>query len=203
MLYLDYAKQIDSGYILNLFADSFEDIEEVSNGKSFVTKNGTNYGAPQAGSTVTITTPNAAKTTYVMDVEGMWVVAENISYSAVVANPTDEATEKLEKLKVNDTTYGVGSKLYRKTVIVKKDENICYFTTFESNSNKIVGRYKLYGIGDCLIDGVWYPCYSIRMTKEVNSETDFNAQIGYDKDGANIFVAKFENATATITVEEV
>ena len=138
-----------------------------------------------------------------MDVEGIWVVAENISYSAVVANPTDEATEKLEKLKVNDTTYGVGSKLYRKTVIVKKDENICYFTTFESNSDKIVGRYKLYGIGDCLIDGIWYPCYSIRMTKEVNSETDFNVQIGYVKSEPNVFVAEFENATATIIVEEV
>ncbi len=203
MLYLDYAKQIDSGYILNLFADSFEDIKEVSNGKSFVTKNGTNYGVPQAGSTVTITTPNAPKTTYVIDVEGTWVVAENISYSAVVANPTDEATEKLEKLKVNDTTYGVGSKLYRKTVIVTKDENKCYFTTFESNSNKIVGRYRLFGIGSCLIDGVWYPCNNIRMTEEVNSETDFNAQIGYVKSEVNVFVAKFENATATITVEEV
>ena len=203
MLYLDYAKQIDSGYILNLFADSFEDIKEVSNGKSFVTKNGTNYGVPQAGSTVTITTPNAPNTTYVIDVEGTWVVAENISYSAVVANPTDEATEKLEKLKVNDTTYGVGSKLYRKTVIVTKDENKCYFTTFESNSNKIVGRYRLFGIGSCLIDGVWYPCNNIRMTEEVNSETDFNAQIGYVKSEVNVFVAKFENATATITVEEV
>jgi hypothetical protein len=203
MLYLDYAKQIDSGYILNLFADSFEDIKEVSNGKSFVTKNGTNYGVPQAGSTVTITTPNAPKTTYVIDAEGTWVVAENISYSAVVANPTDEATEKLEKLKVNDTTYGVGSKLYRKTVIVTKDENKCYFTTFESNSNKIVGRYRLFGIGSCLIDGVWYPCNNIRMTEEVNSETDFNAQIGYVKSEVNVFVAKFENATATITVEEV
>lgn len=99
MLYLDYAKQIDSGYILNLFADSFEDIKEVSNGKSFVTKNGTNYGVPQAGSTVTITTPNAPKTTYVIDVEGTWVVAENISYSAVVANPTDEATESWRNLR--------------------------------------------------------------------------------------------------------
>ena len=72
MLYLDYAKQIDSGYILNLFADSFEDIEEVSNGKSFVTKNGTNYGAPLKGSTVVITAPDKAKRTFVLDENGDW-----------------------------------------------------------------------------------------------------------------------------------
>jgi hypothetical protein len=40
-----------------------------------------------------------------MDAEGVWVVTEDISYSAVVANPSDAATAKLEKLKVNDTTY--------------------------------------------------------------------------------------------------
>ena len=41
------------------------------------------------------------------------------------------------------------------------------------------------------------------MTKEVNSETDFNVQIGYVKSEPNVFVAEFENATATIIVEEV
>ena len=38
MLYLDYAKPIGERYILNFFADKVEDIQEVSNGKSFVTK---------------------------------------------------------------------------------------------------------------------------------------------------------------------
>ncbi len=204
MLYLDYAKPLADGkYILSFFADSAADLESISHGQKFVTKNGTDYGVPQPGSTVIVTSPNSGKTTYVMDAEGVWVVTEDISYSAVVANPSDAATAKLEKLKVNDTTYGVGSKLYRKTVIVTKDKNKCYFTTFESNSNKIVGRYRLFGIGSCLIDGIWYPCNHIRMTEEVNSETDFNAQIGYVKSEVNVFVAKFENATATITVEEV
>ena len=31
MLYLDYAKQIGNRYILNLFADSVEDIDEIVN----------------------------------------------------------------------------------------------------------------------------------------------------------------------------
>lgn len=106
MLYLDYAKPLADGkYILNFFADSAADLESISHGQKFVTKNGTDYGVPQAGSTVIVTSPNSGKTTYVIDAEGIWVVTEDISYSAVVANPSDAATAKLEKLKVNDTTY--------------------------------------------------------------------------------------------------
>lgn len=106
MLYLDYAKPLADGkYILSFFADSVADLESISHGQKFVTKNGTDYGVPQAGSTVIVTSPNSGKTTYVMDAEGVWVVTEDISYSAVVANPSDAATAKLEKLKVNDTTY--------------------------------------------------------------------------------------------------
>ena len=106
MLYLDYAKPLADGkYILSFFADSVADLEGISHGQKFVTKNGTDYGVPQAGSTVIVTSPNSGKTTYVMDAEGIWVVTEDISYSAVVANPSDAATAKLEKLKVNDTTY--------------------------------------------------------------------------------------------------
>ena len=131
MLYLDYAKPLADGkYILNLFADSVADLESISHGQKFVTKNGTDYGVPQLGSTVVVTLPNSGKTTYVMDEEGIWVAAEDISYSAVVANPSDTATAKLEKLKVNDTTYANwteneiksiasesgGGKLYKHTI---------------------------------------------------------------------------------------
>ena len=34
MLYLDFAKPVEGGYILNFFADTVEDIEEISNGKN-------------------------------------------------------------------------------------------------------------------------------------------------------------------------
>lgn len=106
MLYLDYAKPLADGkYILSFFADSAADLESISHGQKFITKNGTDYGVPQAGSTVIVTSPNSGKTTYVMDADGVWVVTEDISYSAVVANPSDAATAKLEKLKVNNTTY--------------------------------------------------------------------------------------------------
>lgn len=73
MLYLDYAKQIGGNrYILNLFADSVEDINEISGGKEFITKNGTNYGVPLKGSTVVITAPDKAKKTFVLDENGDW-----------------------------------------------------------------------------------------------------------------------------------
>lgn len=72
MLYLDYAKQIGNRYILNLFADSVEDINEISGGKEFITKNGTNYGVPLASSTIVITMPDKTKKTYMLDENGDW-----------------------------------------------------------------------------------------------------------------------------------
>lgn len=72
MLYLDYAKSVANGYILNFFADSEEDITEVSNGKHFITKNGTDYGVPQPSSTVVITMPDKTKKTYVLNEAGEW-----------------------------------------------------------------------------------------------------------------------------------
>lgn len=72
MLYLDYAKPVGNGYILNFFADKVEDIQEVSGGKEFVTKNGTNYGVPLASSTVVITYPDKSKKTFVLNDSGEW-----------------------------------------------------------------------------------------------------------------------------------
>lgn len=72
MLYLDFAKPVEGGYILNFFADTVEDIEEISNGKKFVTLNGTDYGVPLAGSTVVITPPDKDKITFVLDEGGNW-----------------------------------------------------------------------------------------------------------------------------------
>ena len=151
MLYLDYAKPLADGkYILSFFADSVADLESISHGQKFVTKNGTDYGVPQAGSTVIVTSPNSGKTTYVMDAEGIWVVTEDISYSAVVANPSDAATAKLEKLKVNDTTYANwteneiksiasesgGGKLYRHYVGLAVEE---WSTSSNDPLNNVIG----------------------------------------------------------------
>ena len=72
MLYLDYAKKIGDRYILNFFANSIEDIAEVSNGKRFVTKNGTDYGVPLASSIIVITEPDKTKKTYLLGEDGIW-----------------------------------------------------------------------------------------------------------------------------------
>lgn len=72
MLYLDYAKPVEGGYVLNFFADKVEDMESITGGKEFITKNGTNYGAPLKGSTVVITAPDKAKRTFVLDENGDW-----------------------------------------------------------------------------------------------------------------------------------
>lgn len=72
MLYLDYAKKIGDRYILNFFADSIEDITEISNNKRFITKNGIDYGVPLASSTIVITMPDKTKKTYVLNEVGEW-----------------------------------------------------------------------------------------------------------------------------------
>nr|DAG57987.1 MAG TPA: hypothetical protein [Caudoviricetes sp.] len=72
MIYLDYAKAVANGYILNFFADTEEDIAEVSNGKHFITKNGIEYGVPQPSSTVVITMPDKTKKTYILNEAGEW-----------------------------------------------------------------------------------------------------------------------------------
>ena len=73
MLYLDYAKPLTDGkYILNFFADSAADLESISHGKKFVTKNGTDYGVPQPSSTVIITMPDKTRKTYILNKAGEW-----------------------------------------------------------------------------------------------------------------------------------
>lgn len=145
------------------------DLESISHGQKFVTKNGTDYGVPQAGSTVIVTSPNSGKTTYVMDAEGIWVVTEDISYSAVVANPSDAATAKLEKLKVNDTTYanwteseikalagGSGGKLYGHTIIGTDTEKGTYYFIFYSTFATEVDLYNIRELNDKIPFGILY-----------------------------------------------
>lgn len=72
MLYLNYAKQMKNGFILNFFADSDGDLKEISDGREFVTKNGTNYGVPLASSTVVVTYPDKVKKTFILMENGSW-----------------------------------------------------------------------------------------------------------------------------------
>ena len=202
MLYLDYAKPLADGkYILSFFADSVADLESISHGQKFVTKNGTDYGVPQAGSTVIVTSPNSGKTTYVMDAEGIWVVTEDISYSAVVANPSDAATAKLEKLKVNDTTYANwteneiksiasesgGGKLYRHVTTGNQGTTSFDFITYSTQQTSYTTDEV-----KSLIQFKYYPCH---FYSPVNG--DGIGYISYQIGAGYIFSALMQSNGAT------
>lgn len=91
MIYLDYAKPLaKGGYILNLFADNEKDIEQVSNGKSFVTLNGTDYGVPNPSSTIVVTSPDKTKKTFILTDGGEWtesLLGENGAQNGSVGLP--------------------------------------------------------------------------------------------------------------------
>lgn len=155
MLYLDYAKQTENGYIMNFFANSVEDLEDISEGKEFVTKNGTNYGVPAPQSVVTITNKDGEKTTYLMGEDGNWIPG--------VVNPTDYYTKKqadekfadkgevaelsqtaltsnnVKTLFGNQSIVGTGNiDLYRHNLFISQGESGSYikaYTTVYSSSN--------------------------------------------------------------------
>ena len=105
MLYLDYAKKKENGYILNFFADSYDDLEEVSDGKEYITLNGVNYGVPMAESVVTITNKNGEKTTYVMGGDGQWVQGDvDISNYYTKEQSDEKFATKESSVKVNVTS---------------------------------------------------------------------------------------------------
>nr|DAG57996.1 MAG TPA: hypothetical protein [Caudoviricetes sp.] len=112
MLYLDYAKPIGEGYILNFFADKVEDIQEVSNGKRFVTKNGMDYGVPMASSTVVITTPDKIKKTYILGEDGEWKEGGGSSVQADYAqNDSTQPDYIKNRLVYGENTESFGFKV--------------------------------------------------------------------------------------------
>lgn len=124
MLYLDYAKPVEGGYILNFFADKVEDMESITGGKEFITKNGTNYGAPLKGSTVVITAPDKAKRTFVLDENGDWNEGGLNSNEFYTKEAADEKfMEKAGGSITGDLTVGGNLVVNGKTTTVES-ENI-------------------------------------------------------------------------------
>lgn len=151
MLYLDYAKKTENGYILNFFADSVDDIAEVSNGKEFVTKNGTNYGVPLASSTVVITLPDKTKKTYVLNNDGEWS-DQQVNLDDYYTK--EEADEKFSTIQTvneieQDITDLQNKPIYKHSVFVHKNTSEVYSKdewidfTFYSNLNTPVKKRDL------------------------------------------------------------
>ena len=106
MIYLDYAKATPNGYILNFFADSEDDLADISNGKRFVTKNGTDYGVPLPSSTVVITMPDKTKKTYVLNGDGEWLEGGvEMDYSKLENAPITLANLAEEGFEPESNTY--------------------------------------------------------------------------------------------------
>lgn len=76
MYYLDYAKKVGDRYILNFFADTAEDIADVSTNTPYITRNGTNYGIPLETSIVTVI-ENDVRKNYVLQ-NGAYVAGGDI-----------------------------------------------------------------------------------------------------------------------------
>lgn len=118
MLYLNYAKPIQGGNILNFFADSEKDLEAVSGGKKFIANNGTDYGVPADSSTVIITLPDKTKKTYMLS-GGEWIENPGIeSFINTELNPTKMSVpliDAIESLAKKPDNYCVAPQYDEKT----------------------------------------------------------------------------------------
>lgn len=181
MLYLDYAKQVGDRYILNFFADSVEDIDEVADGKEFITKNGTNYGVPLASSTIVITMPDKSKKTYMLGEDGNW--------SDIQMNPGDyytktEADRKFAAMETVDDmeteiTELKSKPIYKHSVFIhkntdpvnSKDEWLDF--TFYSNIKTPIKKRDLCPVGS---EGTWL---HLAQTFGHHHTTDMTDSEGY------------------------
>lgn len=199
MLYLDYAKKKENGYILNFFADSYDDLEEVSDGKEYITLNGVNYGVPMAESVVTITNKNGEKTTYVMGGDGQWVQGDVDISNYYTKEQSDEkfaTKDSVAKVNVTSTTEGnryefanmmVGTDIYE-----LPDQPIFNYADSDEElieeelANIVVGDF-IYYINqphyNLVGSGQGTPLVSIHY-----NETKYDVPVVVSKDGNNVSV---------------
>lgn len=144
MLYLNYAKPIQGGNILNFFADSEKDLEAVSGGKKFIANNGTDYGVPVDSSTVVITLPDKTKKTYMLS-GGEWIESPGVeSFIDTELNPMMMRVPIIDAitcLALQDSTLRFEPKYDEKTGFLVSDEPIeldqyTYFNTDETGATK-------------------------------------------------------------------
>ena len=160
MLYLDYAKPMKNGYILNFFADSVDDIEEVSDGKRFIS--GTDYGVPLASSTIVITSPDKERKTFILNDAGKWEESGTLrAWTATVIGlgsensndvkfvKTDNFPTSWEEVTVDSDVFIKFPKIYRKINRVELAYKLPQITSFTISNFKIDDDYKPY---PCFVD---------------------------------------------------
>lgn len=117
MYYLDYAKKVGDRYILNFFADTAEDIEDVPTDTPYITRNGTNYGVPLETSIVTVI-ENDVRKNYVLQ-NGAYIAGGDVPSVLGTLEATENKTYKAsdEDLEGYSTvTVNVQPKLQSKSV---------------------------------------------------------------------------------------
>lgn len=164
---MDYAKQTENGYIMNFFANSVEDLEDISEGKEFVTKNGTNYGVPAPQSVVTITNKNGEKTTYLMGEDGNWIPG--------VVNPTDYYTKKQadEKFAGKEEVKGISQN------VSTLDGQVSQIETNLNNKQAKIYKHQLTFTSESnLASQKGYACIYSSNNTQINSLADLKAILG-------------------------
>ena len=119
MYYLDYAKKVGDRYVLNFFADTAEDIEDVPTNTPYITRNGTNYGIPLETSIVTVI-ENDVRKNYVLQ-NGAYVAGGDIPSVLGTLEATENKTYKAsdEDLEgYSQVTVNVQPNLQTKSVTV-------------------------------------------------------------------------------------
>lgn len=195
MLSLDYAKQVGDRYILSFFADSLADLAEVSNGKEYVTRNGTNYGVPLASSTCIITEDDVKKI-YTLSDTGVWTIAGTTGGSGGIGtitgfydNATTTAYEFQNNVAVtaplavnNDGLYIDTASIYDNSSLTLDYQNIFNIYLDKKSDTAIKDVYWGYPITKIEVIGIED---NIRYTTTASTFTDIQNAINDIWDLAN------------------
>ena len=141
-----------------------------------------------------------------ISITGIGVVGNEIvgdkTLTTLRANYSNSTSDEIVITAKNGITTTIP--LFRKNVTINNGNNTCYFTTYERNGDKTVGRYTLRGVGFCIADAGVSLCSAIQLLNEVNTETALNARtIATNPATAESLLISFADSTATISVFEV
>lgn len=119
MISLDYAKLVENGYVLNFYADSYDEVEKFDTSKKFLT-----YGVPLPGSIITVV-EHGIKTNYQIQEDGSIIALPSES-----GGGTFPTLEDLDVSKFNPTPA--------------EDPHFRENTDYEGHYVTRDGKYKFY-----------------------------------------------------------
>lgn len=115
MISLDYAKLVENGYVLNFYADSYDEVEKFDTSKKFLT-----YGVPLPGSIITVV-EHGIKTNYQIQEDGSIIALPSESGGGTFPTLEDLDVSKFNPVPVEDPYF---------------IQNISRFTRYITRDNK-------------------------------------------------------------------